>query len=108
DLIGVRERETWIGREEVVQVGGAAAPVSEDEDGWLRDARGGDAGGMEAVLAAGVPRVKQTRGGDESGAVRVGGGNGEAVFAEEPPPGTGGDAGEVVVTETPAVREGGH
>jgi hypothetical protein len=108
DLVGVGEGETRVGREEVVQMGGAAAPVSEDEHGRLRDARGGDAGGVETAFAAGVPRVQQARRGDEGGAVSVGGGDGEAVFAEKPPPCAGGDAGEVVVTEAPAVGKGGH
>jgi len=40
--------------------------------------------------------------------MRVGGRDGETVLTKESPPRAGGDAGEVVVTETPAVRERGH
>src|SRR6185312_1526231 len=104
-LVGVGERELFIQGQQVVQVGGAAAPVAEDENRRTGELRAGDLGAVALFLPAGIPRVHQAEGRDERRPVPVGRVDGETVLAQQTPPRAGRAAGEVVVTQAPAVLE---
>lgn len=102
-LIGVGEGEVeGVEREQVVEVGGAAAPVTEYEKRWAGKRRGADRC-IEPTFFSSGERVETGGCGDEDGTVPVS--RAHRIFPQQVDPAIKGDAGEVVVGDRPSVLE---